>query len=129
MVGPTSGGTLMAALAGLGAALGALGRYATTKWVTGRWGNRWPFATLMINLLGSLLLGLLTGWQWGTWPTVILGTGALGGFTTYSTFSHELVMLLDQRRYGAALGYGLASVGGGLLLAALGLFVGLRFAG
>lgn len=119
----------MAALAGLGAAVGALGRYEITKWVTGLWGNRWPFATLLINLLGSLLLGLLTGLQWGTWPTVIIGTGVLGGFTTYSTFSHELVMLFDQRRYGAALSYGLASVGGGLLLAALGLMVGLRFVG
>ncbi|WP_125573527.1 fluoride efflux transporter CrcB [Levilactobacillus huananensis] len=119
----------MAALAGLGAAVGALGRYEITKWVTGLWGNRWPFATLLINLLGSLLLGLLTGWQWGTWPTVIIGTGVLGGFTTYSTFSHELVMLVDQRRYGAALSYGLVSVGGGLLLAALGLMVGLRFVG
>ncbi|WP_225419751.1 fluoride efflux transporter FluC [Levilactobacillus cerevisiae] len=115
---------MMAAIAGLGATVGALGRYEMTRWVQARRGNRWPLATLLINWLGSLLLGLLTGWQLNHVTLVLLGTGMLGGFTTYSTFSHEVVMLADQRRYGAMAGYLALSVLGGLLLAAAGLWLG-----
>lgn len=114
----------MAVVAGLGATVGALGRYETTRLVQRCYGNHWPLATLVINLLGCLLLGLLTGWQASHWVTVLLGTGVLGGFTTYSTFSHEVVMLADQRRFGAMLGYLGLSVLGGLLLAAGGFWLG-----
>ncbi|WP_407885618.1 fluoride efflux transporter FluC [Levilactobacillus sp. N40-8-2] len=118
---------MMAAVAGLGAAIGALGRYGMTRLIQ-RWtGNRWPVATLVINWLGCFLLGGVTGWQMTQLAAVLLGTGILGGFTTFSTFSHELVMLADQRRFGAALGYLGLSVGGGLLLAASGLWCGLHF--
>lgn len=118
----------MAGVAGLGAALGALARYGTTRWVQTIYGNHWPLATLLINWLGCALLGLLTGWQINRLWLVLLGTGALGGFTTYSTFSHEVVMLLDQRRFVAAAGYLLLSVSGGLLLAAGGLWLGWQLA-
>lgn len=118
---------MMAAVAGLGAAIGALGRYETTRWVQRVYGNRWPLATLLINWLGSGLLGGLTGWQLAHPLTVLLGAGILGGFTTFSTFSHEVVMLADQRRFGAVIGYLLLSVVGGLLLAAGGLWWGLHF--
>ncbi|MFD1549276.1 fluoride efflux transporter FluC [Levilactobacillus fuyuanensis] len=118
---------MMAAVAGVGAAIGALGRYGTTRLIQ-RWlGNHWPVATIAINWLGSFLLGGLTGWQFDRPLTVLLGTGILGGFTTFSTFSHEVVMLADQRRFGTALGYLVLSVGGGLLLAASGLWCGLHF--
>ncbi|KRK37689.1 hypothetical protein FD07_GL002297 [Levilactobacillus parabrevis ATCC 53295] len=121
------GGIMMAAVAGFGAAIGALGRYGTTR-VIQRWtGNHWPVATLAINWVGCFLLGGLSGWQLDQPLTVLLGTGILGGFTTFSTFSHELVMLADQRHFGAALGYLVLSVGGGLLLAASGLWCGLHF--
>ncbi|WP_232842634.1 MULTISPECIES: CrcB family protein [Lactobacillaceae] len=118
---------MMAAVAGLGVAVGALGRYATTRVVTRFYGQHWPLATLLINWLGCLLLGGLTGWQIGQTALVFLGTGVLGGFTTFSTFSHEVVMLVDQRRFGAVIGYLLLSVVGGLILAASGLWWGLRF--
>ncbi len=117
----------MAGLAGVGAALGALGRYVSSQLVTKLLGTRWPVATLLINWLGSLLLGMLTGWQVAHAMMVLLGTGVLGGFTTYSTFSHEVVMLTDQRRWGMALSYLLVSVIGGLVLAGLGVYLGMRF--
>lgn len=119
---------MMAGIAGLGAALGALGRYGTTRWLQAIYGNHWPVATLLINWLGSALLGFLTGWQIAHLWLVLLGTGVLGGFTTYSTFSHEVVMLLDQRRFAAAAGYLSLSVGGGLLLDAGGLWLGWQLA-
>ncbi|KRK85992.1 hypothetical protein FC99_GL002085 [Levilactobacillus koreensis JCM 16448] len=115
---------MMAVLAGVGAAIGALGRYGSSQLVTKLVGTRWPLATLVINWSGSLLLGVLTGWQVDYVLTVILGTGILGGFTTYSTFSHEVVMLVDQRRWGAALSYLLLSVGVGVVLAGLGVYLG-----
>lgn len=116
---------MMAALAGLGAMLGALGRYGTTRLVQRWYGNHWPVATLTINWVGCLLLGGLTGLQVSNLLAILLGTGILGGFTTFSTFSHEVVMLADQRRFGAVLGYLLLSVLGGVLLAAAGFWWGL----
>ncbi|MFD1454382.1 fluoride efflux transporter CrcB [Levilactobacillus lanxiensis] len=117
----------MAAVAGLGATVGALGRYGMTRLVQSYHGNRWPLATLLINWLGCLLLGFLTGWQATNLTAILLGTGVLGGFTTYSTFSHEVVMLADQRRYGAMTLYLLLSVVGGLILAAGGSWLGWLF--
>lgn len=116
---------MMVGIAGLGAAVGALGRYATTRLVTRLYGQHWPLATLLINWLGCLLLGGLMGYQLDHGVMVLLGTGILGGFTTFSTFSHEVVMLVDQRRFGAMIGYLFLSVVGGLILAAGGLWWGL----
>ncbi|QCZ42740.1 fluoride efflux transporter FluC [Levilactobacillus brevis] len=115
----------MVVVAGLGAAVGALGRYGLTRLVQSLYGNQWPLATLLINWLGCLILGLITGWHWDQTTMVLVGTGVLGGFTTYSTFSHELVMLAYQRRYLAMLGYLSASVIGGLLLAFGGFSLGM----
>ncbi|KRN01989.1 hypothetical protein FD13_GL000443 [Levilactobacillus senmaizukei DSM 21775 = NBRC 103853] len=112
----------MAVGVGLGAAIGALARYAVTRLLQPLTQNRWPVATLLINWLGSGLLGALTAASLSHWLVVCLGTGVLGGFTTYSTFSHEMVMLADQRRYGALISYLILSVGGGLALAALGFW-------
>lgn len=119
--------TMTAVVAGLGAAIGAVGRYELTRLVNRLYGHHWPLATLLINWLGCWLLGGLTGWQCDHLMTVLLGTGMLGGLTTFSTFSHEVVMLADQRRWGAVVSYLLLSVGGGLLLAAGGLWWGLHF--
>ncbi|MFC6273972.1 fluoride efflux transporter FluC [Levilactobacillus tangyuanensis] len=113
---------MMAVGVGLGAAVGALGRYTITRYLQPHVSNGWPLATLLINWFGSLLLGGLTAVGWGHWLVVTVGTGVLGGFTTYSTFSHEMVMLADQRRYGALISYLILSVGGGLALAALGFW-------
>ncbi len=83
----------------LGAALGAPLRYLTDRYVQSRHGNRLPWGTFTVNVVGSLLLGLLTGvglagdaaWQ------LIVGTGFCGALTTYSTFAWETVRLAEQR--------------------------------
>lgn len=87
-----------------------------------------PLGTVTINLTGSLLLGLLTGittaelvpevWQ------LVVGTGFLGGYTTFSTASFETVRLLQERkRINAALN-SLGTLFGSVMAAALGLWLG-----
>jgi CrcB protein len=97
---------LNAALVALFGALGALGRLGCSKLLPSAAGGI-PWATLLVNGLGSLLLGLLTGWCLSTdalderWR-IALATGFLGSFTTFSTFSVETVQLANSGRYGLA---------------------------
>lgn len=114
-----------AALIALGAAAGANARYWLGRWITAGWPDAFPTATLLINLSGSLGLGLLVGWPraqaaWGGGLGLLAGVGFLGGYTTFSTFSVELVRLLQEGRQLAALAYALLSALGGLLAAAAG---------
>ena len=91
---------LWVALAG---GLGAGARYQLDLWVRPRVSTRLPWSTLLINVTGSFALGLLVALDTGdTWRTVV-GTGFLGGYTTFSTASVETVRLaLDGRRTAAA---------------------------
>lgn len=91
---------LLMALAG---GLGAGSRYGLDAWVRPRVSSRLPWSTLLINVSGSLALGLLVGAGTdSTWLT-IAGTGFLGGYTTFSTASVETVHLaLDGRHTAAA---------------------------
>jgi fluoride exporter len=94
--------SLLVALAG-GAGAGA--RFVVDGALTHRTSARLPVATLIINVSGSLLLGVLA--QWGAShgsavATTVLGVGFLGGFTTFSAASVELVGLVRSERPGAA---------------------------
>ena len=111
---------LLAVAGGGGAGL----RFVVDGAVRGAVGARLPWGTALINVSGSFLLGLLTGLvTLGMPPAVlaVLGTGLLGGFTTFSTASVETVRLLQQRRYAASLGYGLGVLLLSIAAAALGL--------
>lgn len=95
-----------AALATAGG-LGAATRYIFDGLIRSRIKTVFPWATFAINVSGSLALGLLAAWAAGSvlsaqW-SLVLGTGFLGGYTTFSTASHESVRLLAQRRYVASL--------------------------
>lgn len=93
----------------------------------------WPLSVLLVNVLGSFLLGLLLVLVGrGLLPDaarLALGTGMLGGFTTFSTFSADLDGLLQRGAYGEAALYLSLSIGGGVLAALLGRVLGGALAG
>lgn len=87
-----------------------------------------PWATLAVNVAGSLLLGVVVGWLGERHPRLraLLGTGVLGGFTTYSAFAVETALWLQTPWLAAALAA--ASVSAGVVAAVAGLWVGRRIA-
>jgi fluoride exporter len=114
----------------LAAAVGAPLRYVVDQAVQHRRPGTFPAGTLTINVTGSLLLGLLTGLaaHHGLAPraVTVLGTGLLGAYTTFSTFSYETIRLLEDGAVAEAtlnvvgsIGLGLAAAAGGLGLALL----------
>lgn len=116
---------LLLALAG---GLGAAARLVLDGIIRSRIGVTFPVGTALINVTGSLLLGLVAGLALGQviseeWR-LILGTGLLGGYTTFSTASFETVRLLQERRYAAALAGSLGMLVTSVLAAALGLWLG-----
>ena len=110
-----------------GGALGAMARYRADSLI-GRWaGAGFPWGTVAVNLIGSLLLGLLIGaaahgLHLSQEMRALVVTGFLGAFTTFSTFSLNTVTLIERGDTGAALGYVLGSVVFGIGL----FFIGLR---
>lgn len=111
-------------LAGCGAAVGALLRYAITLWGGSHIQSNFPFSTLFINLTGALVLGLVFSLKLSAFVYALVGTGVLGGYTTFSTLNSELVALWHDKSYGQMLLYALASYGGGILLVWLGYQLG-----
>ncbi|WP_151735965.1 fluoride efflux transporter CrcB [Paenibacillus tengchongensis] len=111
---------------GAGGILGALSRYGLGLYIGRKAGKRFPWGTLLINLAGSLLLGILAGSR-GRLPEAVYlfgGTGFCGGFTTFSTFGYETMQLLERKRTAGAALYVLGSV----LLGLAGAFSGLCLA-
>ncbi|MBT2414557.1 fluoride efflux transporter CrcB [Streptomyces sp. ISL-12] len=107
-----------------GAMVGAPLRYLTDRTVRARYGSALPWGTFLVNVAGSLILGLLTGAALtgaaGPRLQLLLGTGLCGALTTYSTFSYETLRLAEA-------GDGRHAVGNVLLSVAAG--VGAAFAG
>jgi fluoride exporter len=112
-------------LAGAG---GALARYEVELAVRRRAGGAFPYGTLLINVSGSLVLGVLAGLAAHHGVSVqvvtIAGTGLLGAYTTFSTFSFDTVALAETGRLRAAAANLGASLALGLGAAAIGLVVG-----
>jgi CrcB protein len=119
---------LTALLVAVGGVLGVMARYGITRATLHTEGLIW--ATAGINLAGSFLLGLLVAESWFSRDVrEAIGVGFLGGFTTYSTFSAQIVLEVDGGRTGTALAYLLVSVVGGIAAAAAGYALGRAFAG
>ena len=82
------------------AGVGAPARYLVDGWVQDRAGGAFPWGTFVVNVTGCLLLGLLTGaglyHGLGAGARTAVGTGGLGAYTTFSTFSYETVRLADD---------------------------------
>ena len=109
--------------------LGAVCRFVLDGAIGSRSGSGYPLGTLVINISGSLILGLLTGLTLAhllpDTVRLVLGTGFLGGYTTFSTASFETVRLVQERRVPAALLYGLGTLLTTTAVAGLGLLIGL----
>ena len=93
-----------------GGALGAALRYLTVHWAARLFGTGFPYGTLAVNVAGSLVMGLLAAWfvQRGSGPSPLAAfamTGVLGGFTTFSAFSLDALLLYEEGRMLAAAGY------------------------
>lgn len=101
----------------LAGALGALTRYAVGSWIGS---HEFPWSTLVINVVGSAVLGTVVGLFVRTltvpmWIQSAIVVGFLGAFTTFSTFSLDVVRLLDTGRLGLASAYITSSVVGGVV--------------
>ena len=109
----------------VGGAVGSGARYLTGRAMLSLLGPDYPFGTLAVNLIGGLLMGVLVGvlarnTASETWR-LLLGVGVLGGFTTFSAFSLDVVTMLERGAIGVAFGYVLVSVIGSVAA----LFAGL----
>ena len=110
-----------------GGALGAVGRYLTVIGVGAVMGHGFPFGTLVVNVLGSFILGALVEtmalkWSVSQEVRALLVVGMLGAFTTFSTFSLDVIVQLERGQLVPAAVYILSSV----TLSVLALFAGLR---
>ncbi|HDZ09809.1 MAG TPA: fluoride efflux transporter CrcB [Pseudohongiella sp.] len=99
----------------LGGAIGAMSRYGLMNLVAGALGNRLPWGTLLVNISGSLLIGVLyvlisEKLLLSSEARALLIVGFLGAFTTFSTFSLDTVLLIQQGWLAQAVAYMLASV-------------------
>lgn len=121
-------------LVAIGGGVGAVARYLLGVVSLNRLGMSWPAGTFVANVSGGLLMGLLVGWlalRGGGEQErlrLLLGVGLLGGFTTFSAFSLETVLMIERRAYGEALGYVLVSVVVSITALFAGLMLMRRFA-
>lgn len=122
--------TLLFLAIAIAGGLGAAARFVLDGLIRSATDIRLPWATILINISGSLLLGLVTGLAAGrvlpeAWQ-LILGTGFLGGYTTFSTASFETVGLLRDRRWVAAALNGFGVLVCSVAVAGAGLWLGLQ---
>ena len=119
-------------LVALGGAIGSVGRYyvagAVERWLGATIGAGFPYGTLGVNVIGSAILGLLVALLSAVFTTtpeirLFLVVGVLGGFTTFSAFSLDVIALFEKGEAGRALLYIVLSV----VLSAGALYLVLRF--
>jgi len=112
----------------LGAGTGGALRHLVNVFGPSLWGRDFPWSTALINVSGSLAMGLLIGYlalrSDGSLPQSVrlfLATGVLGGYTTFSSFSLDAMTLIERGQVGAAVAY----VAGTIALGLIGLWAGL----
>jgi CrcB protein len=110
----------------VGAGVGGVMRHAMNIWVARLAGTHFPMHTLVINISGSMVMGMVTAWfalKGGMTGhlRLFLATGILGGYTTFSAFSLDAVLLWERHEPGLAALY----VGGSVVGSLLGLVIGL----
>ena len=108
----------------LGGGTGSVLRYLVGLWIGSA---AFPWATFAVNAVGSMAIGLFSGWAsrfgWSEGMRLMLTIGLCGGFTTFSTFSKESLALIEGGRYGLFVLYVAGSVALGIIAAALGFWI------
>jgi CrcB protein len=114
----------------LGAGVGGALRHGVNLGAARLLGSGFPWGTLTVNVVGGFAMGVLAGWlalkageAWTQPVRLLLATGVLGGFTTFSAFSLDVVLLWDRGQVAGAAAYVLASVAFSILGLVLGLFL------
>ena len=112
----------------LGAGIGGALRHGVNVGCARLWGTAFPWGTLTVNVVGSFLMGIIVAWLafkagegWSQPLRLFLTTGILGGFTTFSAFSLDAVLIWERGQIGPAVAY----VGGSVVLSIAGLLAGL----
>ncbi|MEO7220940.1 MAG: fluoride efflux transporter CrcB [Devosia sp.] len=114
-------------LVGLGGAIGSIARYGSGVLVGRLWPWPFPLTTMLVNISGSLIMGLFIGYLARTTPAwqadarLFFAVGVLGGFTTLSSFSLDTVYLVERGEIGQAAFY----VIGSIAISIVALFVGM----
>ena len=114
-------------LVGVGGALGAMARFGFSGIISRLWPMGFPLATLLINIIGSTAMGLFIGLLPRLMPSLqqdarlFVAVGILGGFTTFSAFSLDTIVLIERGEWLSAGAYVLLSV----VLCLIGLYLGL----
>ena len=114
-------------LVGAGGAIGAMSRYGLSLLVGRLWPMSFPLATLLVNIIGSVAMGLFVGLMarflppWQNEARLFVAVGILGGFTTFSSFSLDTIVLIEHGQLLQAGAYVLLSV----VLCLVGLYLGL----
>lgn len=114
----------------MGGAIGSVLRYAAGRGMTLWLGAAFPYGTLLVNIAGSFAIGLLASWFAAKGSAddsalrLLLITGVLGGFTTFSAFSLDTVLLWERGQAPLAALYVLLSVGVSLAALGVGLWLG-----
>ena len=115
-------------MVGFGGAVGSMARYGVAFIVSRFWNSPFPAGTFLINILGSLIIGMLFGLaSRNSWlqqgGMLLMATGFCGGFTTFSSFAMENVHLLGNRQSFIAITYISLSIIIGLLLCRVGIWL------
>ena len=111
---------------GTGGFLGSISRYGVTVLTTKWWGNAFPWGTLTVNIIGSFLIGIIYGLAvQNDWLTaemrLFLAIGFCGSFTTFSTFSYDIIQMINTGHFI----YTSLYVAGSILLGILAVFAGI----
>lgn len=119
-------------IVGIGGFLGANARFLLATLISERWPTVFPLATWLINITGSLAIGFFLVFvaqrveavdpRW----RLLFVTGFLGAYTTFSTFSWEMLRLIEQQQFGLFALYAISSVVVGLIAVSLGAWLGYR---
>jgi CrcB protein len=105
---------------------GSVLRFLVDGTVSAAIGRDFPFGTLVVNLSGAVILGLLTGLALSHDQALLAGTAAVGSYTTFSTWMLESERLTEERQYGKTIANVVVSLGLGIAAAALGQLIGAR---